>query len=477
MAHALGVTVEGELGCLGSLETMQGDKEDGHGTEGTMTREQLLTDPEQAADFVKKTAARRAGDRHRHQPRRLQVHAQADRRHPRHRPHQGNPPPHSEHAPGDARLVVACRRNCSQTFATYGGDMKETYGVPVEEIQEAHQARRAQDQHRHRHPPGDDRRRSASSCPRKPGKFDPRDYLKPAREAAKADLQAALHAVRLRGPGVEDQAGRRRRRSANRKYAQASWRRSCTEVRRRAPTAGLLENSLRDATFSHALNPPARLQSSIQSLPLLARGKVRDNYAVGDDRILMVASDRLSAFDVIMGEPIPGKGEILTQMALFWFDTLGAVVPEPPDRRFARERGARPTRRAGARPLDAGEAAEADAGRGGGARLPRRQRLEGVPGEPAPSAACRCRRACATRASCREPIFTPAAKAAGRRARREHQLRAGGRDRRRRRWPQQIRDISIALYETAAEYRAGQGHDHCRHQVRVRPRRRTARWC
>ncbi|MEJ6021521.1 phosphoribosylaminoimidazolesuccinocarboxamide synthase [Ramlibacter sp. PS4R-6] len=67
--------------------------------------------------------------------------------------------------------------------------------------------------------------------------------------------------------------------------------------------------------------------SSLTSLPLLARGKVRDNYAVGDDRILMVASDRLSAFDVIMGEPIPGKGEILTQMALFWFARLGHVCP------------------------------------------------------------------------------------------------------------------------------------------------------
>ncbi|MFT6590854.1 MAG: phosphoribosylaminoimidazole-succinocarboxamide synthase [Rhodoferax sp.] len=61
----------------------------------------------------------------------------------------------------------------------------------------------------------------------------------------------------------------------------------------------------------------------LTSLPLLARGKVRDNYAVGDDRILMVASDRLSAFDVIMGEPIPGKGALLTQMALFWFEQLG----------------------------------------------------------------------------------------------------------------------------------------------------------
>ena len=66
------------------------------------------------------------------------------------------------------------------------------------------------------------------------------------------------------------------------------------------------------------------LHTSALSLPLLARGKVRDNYAVGDDRILMVASDRLSAFDVIMGEPIPGKGALLTQMALFWFDKLGS---------------------------------------------------------------------------------------------------------------------------------------------------------
>ncbi len=63
--------------------------------------------------------------------------------------------------------------------------------------------------------------------------------------------------------------------------------------------------------------------SALKSLPLLARGKVRDNYAVGDDRILMVASDRISAFDVIMGEPIPGKGALLTTLSLFWFDQLG----------------------------------------------------------------------------------------------------------------------------------------------------------
>jgi phosphoribosylaminoimidazole-succinocarboxamide synthase len=63
--------------------------------------------------------------------------------------------------------------------------------------------------------------------------------------------------------------------------------------------------------------------SALTSLPLLARGKVRDNYAVGDDRILMVASDRISAFDVIMGEPIPGKGALLTRLSLFWFERLG----------------------------------------------------------------------------------------------------------------------------------------------------------
>ena len=72
---------------------------------------------------------------------------------------------------------------------------------------------------------------------------------------------------------------------------------------------------------------PALLHSRLHSLPLVARGKVRDNYAVGDDRLLMVASDRLSAFDVVMGEPIDGKGELLTRMALFWFARLGHIVP------------------------------------------------------------------------------------------------------------------------------------------------------
>lgn len=71
----------------------------------------------------------------------------------------------------------------------------------------------------------------------------------------------------------------------------------------------------------------ALYQSSIKSLPLLARGKVRDNYAVGDDKLLIVTTDRLSAFDVVMNEPIPAKGKVLNQMANFWFEHLQDVVP------------------------------------------------------------------------------------------------------------------------------------------------------
>ena len=68
-------------------------------------------------------------------------------------------------------------------------------------------------------------------------------------------------------------------------------------------------------------------QSTIHSLPLLGRGKVRDNYAVGEDKILIVTTDRLSAFDVVMNEAIPAKGKVLNQMSDFWFDKLSAIVP------------------------------------------------------------------------------------------------------------------------------------------------------
>ena len=69
------------------------------------------------------------------------------------------------------------------------------------------------------------------------------------------------------------------------------------------------------------------LQSDLKSLPFLHRGKVRDIYAVGDDKLLIVQTDRLSAFDVILDDPIPGKGRVLTQLSYFWFDKLGHVVP------------------------------------------------------------------------------------------------------------------------------------------------------
>ncbi len=68
-------------------------------------------------------------------------------------------------------------------------------------------------------------------------------------------------------------------------------------------------------------------ESSIKSLPLLGRGKVRDIYAVSDDKLLIVTTDRLSAFDVVLPDPIPRKGEVLTALANFWFDKLAHVVP------------------------------------------------------------------------------------------------------------------------------------------------------
>ena len=71
----------------------------------------------------------------------------------------------------------------------------------------------------------------------------------------------------------------------------------------------------------------ALFESSIKSLPLLGRGKVRDIYAIDDDKLLIITSDRLSAFDVVLPDPIPGKGTVLTQLANFWFEKLGHILP------------------------------------------------------------------------------------------------------------------------------------------------------
>ena len=110
----------------------------------------------------------------------------------------------------------------------YGGNMKETYGVPVEEIQEAHQARRAQDQHRHRHPPGDDRRDPQVTWPRTPRSSTRATTSSRRAKRPRQICKQRYIAVRLRRPGREDQADAAagRGRAATRR---ASWRKSCTE--------------------------------------------------------------------------------------------------------------------------------------------------------------------------------------------------------------------------------------------------------
>ena len=163
------------------------------------------------------------------------------------------------------------------------------------------------------------------------------------------------------------------------------------------------------------------------------RGKVRDLYDLGD-RLLLVASDRLSAFDVVLPDPIPYKGEVLTKLSLFWFELLGDVVPNhllSADVADLPER-VRAARRLPARPLHAREEGAGLPGRVHRARLPRRQRLGRVPARRAPCAACSCRRGCVESTRLPQPIFTPSTKAEIGDARREHLLRADGRDRRRR---------------------------------------------
>ena len=198
MAHAVGVSVEGELGCLGSLETGEAGEEDGVGAEGKLTREQLLTDPEQAADFVAQTRvdalAIAIGTSHGA----YKFTTQADRRHPRDRPHQGDPRAHARHAPRDARLLVSVPQEWLKVIREHGGEIKETYGVPVEEIQRGHPPRRAQGQHRHRHPPGDDRR-DAPRMATDPSEFDPRKFLKDATAAARDLCKARFEAFGCAG--------------------------------------------------------------------------------------------------------------------------------------------------------------------------------------------------------------------------------------------------------------------------------------
>ena len=157
MAHAIGVSVEGELGCLGSLETGMAGEEDGVGAEGKLDHSMLLTDPHQAARLRRQDRCRCAGDRDRHLARRLQVHPPADRRHPRDRSASGQSTRRSRTRIWSCTAPVSVPQEWLAIIREYGGDIKETYGVPVEEIQRGIKSRRAQGQHRHRHPPGHDR--------------------------------------------------------------------------------------------------------------------------------------------------------------------------------------------------------------------------------------------------------------------------------------------------------------------------------
>lgn len=196
-AHKLGVTVEGELGCLGSLETMQGDKEDGHGAEGTLSREQLLTDPEEAAEFVKLTQcdalAIAIGTSHgaykfTKKPtgdilaidRIKQIHQRLPNTH----------------------LVMHGSSSVPQELLAeireFGGDLKQTYGVPVEEIQEGirHGVRKINiDTDLRLAMTGAIRRFLAEN----PDKFDPREYLKPGRAATQAVCRARYEAFGCAG--------------------------------------------------------------------------------------------------------------------------------------------------------------------------------------------------------------------------------------------------------------------------------------
>jgi fructose-bisphosphate aldolase class II len=213
MAHAKGVSVEGELGCLGSLETMRGDKEDGHGTDATMTADQLLTDPEQAADFVRQT----------------QLDALAIAIGTSHGAYKFTRKPTGDILAIDrireinrripnTHLVMhgssSVPQDLLEEIRAHGGDLKETYGVPVEEIQKAigHGVRKINID--------TDIRLAMTAAIRRhmaqnPSHFDPRDYLKPAREAAKVICKAryeqfgcAGQASKIKAVSMVDMAAR-----------------------------------------------------------------------------------------------------------------------------------------------------------------------------------------------------------------------------------------------------------------------------
>ena len=166
-------------------------------------------------------------------------------------------------------------------------------------------------------------------------------------------------------------------------------------------------------------------ESNMKSLPFLHRGKVRDNYAVGNDKMLIVASDRLSAFDVVLPEPIPGKGEVLNEMANFWFERLGHIVPNhltgiAPSRWSPRRaRAGRAAARWWCKKLKPLPVEAVVRGYIIGSRL------EGLPAKPAAVCGIALPPACSRRRSCPSRSSRPPPRPS-RRPRREHQFRADG---------------------------------------------------
>ena len=193
----------------------------------------------------------------------------------------------------------------------------------------------------------------------------------------------------------------------------------------------------------------------LHSLPLLARGKVRDNYAVGTDRILMVASDRLSAFDIVLPQPVPGKGVVLTEMALAWFARLAHVLPnhltgDDPESVVADdERGLVRGRAMLVKRLTPIPVEAVVRGYLAGSGLKEYRKSQSVCGVPLPPGLQEA-------SSLPEPIFTPAAKAAVG----EHDENISFAEMVQRigaPLAEQIRDVSLRIYREAAAYALTRG--------------------
>ena len=182
MAHWIGASVEGELGVLGSLEHGGGEQEDGHGVEGKISHDQLLTDPDQAVDFVRATKvdalAIAMGTSHGAYKFTRKPDGEILAMHVVEEIHRAA----AQHASGDARLVVGAAAAAGHVQPVRRRDAADL-GRAGRGDRARHQARRAQGQYRHRLPAGDDRGVPQGGACRAKSEFDPRKFLKPAMDA------------------------------------------------------------------------------------------------------------------------------------------------------------------------------------------------------------------------------------------------------------------------------------------------------